>query len=477
MRSLCRAAILALPITMAPMLLGAAGLMPDNVTVGQHLEIIANVALGEPSPAGGLRLTLTSADPKLVLFSRTSEEAGSPTLELLVREGYRSSPEFYIQGLGKSGAVAYTVSAPGFASGSGKVTLAPSCVIFAKSGMGTSNLRTTTGAGKVELAMYSVLLDSDLNFVHPQPVAGGLHAKVEITNSNPRVGTITPSVYTISGGSATASIEFQPLSAGETTLSASMPHGFSDSVQFRSVTVSVMTPGMGLTDEIAIGHNLQTHGTVTLGEVAGGEGVTVTLASSDPAKLLLSSSLTEVGSGKIAVKIGRGGFQGSYYLQSLAGVGTVTYKATAPGYRAREATVTLTPSGLVIGGPQGPPDEAELLSKEIAEGPHGFVTTMSAPEPTVVTAFAVQLDPHTLRGADLTVQPVRAGASIKAVLTNSNPSAGKLEKSDLLITGGKSSAVTYFAPATAGSTVVSVVTPAGHTQARNSTSLSVIVKD
>jgi hypothetical protein len=72
---------------------------------------------------------------------------------------------------------------------------------------------------------------------------------------------------------------------------------------------------------------------------------------------------------------------------------------------------------------------------------------------------------------------VRAGVTIKAVLTNSNPAAGKLQKHELTIAPGASSAVTYFVPATAGVTEVAVITPKGYTQARNSTSLTVTVKD
>ena len=137
----------------------------------------------------------------------------------------------------------------------------------------------------------------------------------------------------------------------------------------------------------------------------------------------------------------------------------------------------LTPSGLVIGGPQGPPDEAELLVKEIAEGPHGFVTSLAAPAPTIVTAYTVQLDPVTRRGADLTVQPVRAGATIQAVFTNSNPAAGTLKSMDMTIPGGSSSAVTHFTPSGLGTTVISLATPAGYTKASNSTSLTVTVKN
>ena len=46
--------VLALSVLLPQELSGAAKLVPDNVTVGQHLEIVANVALGEASPAFGV---------------------------------------------------------------------------------------------------------------------------------------------------------------------------------------------------------------------------------------------------------------------------------------------------------------------------------------------------------------------------------------------------------------------------------------
>ena len=476
MRSSQWTSIFAVAILAAPTMFGTTGLTPPNVTVGESLEVIANVALNEAAPAAGLEITLTSSDPSKVMFSKTAEGAGSASIKLIVRAGYRDSPDYFIQGFGKSGTVSYTASAPGFANSSGTVTLAPSGLILARSGMGVPTLLTTTGA-KTDLLVYSALLDAEMSFVHPQPVAGGRSVSVTVTSSNVRVGAAVPAGVTIAGGSASASIEFRPLMAGETTLSLNVPQGFSVPAQFGRVATTVLMPGIAVTDDISIGHNLETGGSVSLGEPAPAGGVVVTLTSNNPGKLLLSRTPDQVGSDCITVAIPAGGVHASYYMQALAGAGAVTYMAAAPGFRTRSGTVTLTPSGLVMGGPQGPPDEAELLSKEIAEGPHGFVTNLAGRASTIVTVYAVQLDPATRRGADLTVQPVRAGVAIKAVLTNSNPAAGTVKAAELTIPSGVSFASTHFTPAGVGTTVISVTTPAGYTKAANSTSLTVIVKE
>lgn len=467
--------IFSLALSTAPSL-AAAGILPPNVTVGENLEVIANFNLDEPAPPDGLEVTLTSSDAARLKFSKTPEGGGSAVLKLTVRAGYRSSPDYYIQGFAKSGAVTYTAGAPGYTTGTGIATLAPSGILFARSGMGLEHLLTTTGAAKSEFLVYSALLDPDLNFVHPQPVAGRT-VTVTVTSSDPKVGRVISETLSVPAGSASAQVEFRPLAAGETVLSLSVPEGFSAPVQFGRVAATVITPGMAITDNISVGNNLEAGGIVSLGEPAPSTGTVVTLTSGDPDKLLVSPSAGSVGSDCIRLAIPPGGVSATYLLQALKGAGEVTYTASAPGFRSRTGTITLTPSGLVMGGPQGPPDEAELLVKEIAEGPHGFVTHLEAPAPTIVNIYSVQLDPVTRRGADLTVQPVRAGQKIEAVLTNSNPSVGVLKTMNLTISGGSSLASTYFAPAAVGVTEIAVTPPAGYTKASNSTFLTVTVKE
>jgi hypothetical protein len=468
--------ILSVALLCAPCVFGH-GILAPHVTVGESLEVIANFSLDEPAPPDGVEVTLTSADAARLRFSKTAEGTGTAILKLNVRGGYRGSPDFYIQGFGNTGSVTYTATAAGYTTSAGTVTLAPSGVIMARSGMGLQNLLTTSGAAKTEFVLYSALLDPDLNFVHPQPVAAGPPVSVTLTSSDPKVGGVASASVTIPPGSASAGVEFRPLTAGVTILSLSVPQGFTAPAQFARVVATVIAPGMAITDNISVGNNLEAGGIVSLGEPAPSGGTVVTLTSGDSDKLLVSPSAGSVGSDCIRLAIPPGGVSATYLLQALKGAGEVTYTASAPGFRSRTASIALTPSGLVIGGPQGPPDEAELLVKEIAEGPHGFVTHLEAPAPTIVTIYSVQLDPVTRRGADLTVQPVRAGQSIQAALTNSNPAAGTLQNMNLTIAGGTSSAVTHFTPASVGVTEVAVTPPAGYTKASNSTLLTVTVRE
>jgi hypothetical protein len=462
--------------TVIPMALHAARLIPADLTVGETLEVIGTLTLDEPAPAGGLEITLASDDPARILLSSKPDEAGKASIIVKIRAGLRGSPDYYIHGLRKTGTATYTASAPGFQSGAGKVELAPSGIIFARAGIGIPALETTSGAVNAAMGVYTALLDAGGHYVQVLPVAGGRSVKVEVASSDPAIARVGPPAVTIEGGSAMAPVEFHPVSAGETILRLSVPAGFTRPAEFASFTATVRVPGMAVTDGVAVGKNLQVPAHISLGEPAPSGSGEITLTSGDATKLLISASPTVKGSGTLKLVIPAGGLSATYYLQALHGEGTVTYSASAPGYRSREATLTLAPSGLVLGGPQGPPDEAELFREDIASGPHGFVTGAVA-GPTIVSVYAVQLDPATHRGADITVQAIRAGWSLKAVLTNSNDKAGTLETTELVLAGGISTASTHFVPSAAGKTMISVATPPGLITAKNSTSLSVEVKE
>lgn len=454
---------------------GAARIAVPDVTVGQHLQAPAAVTLDTVRAGSDLHVTLTSSNPGSILLSTSPEKAGAASIVVTVRAGSRFSPEFYVYGLAARGDTAYTASAPGCESGSGMVTLAPSGIIFARSGAGTDALRTTTGA-KAEISLHSALLDASLNYVAPQLVAGGMAVNVTVASSNPNTGTVQDPRVTISGGSAHAVAQFQPAAAGVTTLAIDPPAGFSAPAQFATLAATVMMPGMAVADGIAVGQNLQVEATVSLGEPAPAGGLAVTISSEDAARLLISASPDQVGEGSLTIRMPAGAATASYVLQGIGNAGTVTTKATAPGYRERTGSITLAPSGVVIGGPPGPPDEAELFRQDAADAPHGFMARLAGGIPVPLLIFSVQLDPVTNRSADLTVQPLRAGVTLTAVLHNSNPAVGKLPVQSLTIASGSHTAVTELIPLNVGSTEISVDRPAGFKKSANATALTVIVK-
>jgi len=441
------------------------------------LQAEATVAMYTAAPAGGVVITLTSSDPSRVLLSTIPNAAGLPSITVTASPGFVVSPAFYVQGLANSGIITYTASAPGYASATAKVTLAPSGIVIAGPARVGNPIRTTLGrlaSTPPLVAVYSAQLDASGNFVVVQPVRGGASITVNVTNSNPEVGTIGASRLTIPSGSLNATTPFDFRTVGETTLSVDVPSGFRLPAQFTTVKALVSAPKLAVTERVYIGANLEIPGAVLLGAPAPDHGVTITLTSADPGRLLLSTSATILGSKSITVTIPAGGTHGTYYMQALADSGSVTYTAEGPGYGSHTGTINLAPSGVVLAGPSGPPDEAEILRPESPLRPGGFFSSVAGRN-TAVTVFTVYLDPKTHRGADITVQPLRAGLSLTVALKNSDPAVGTASET-VTIAGGSDHGDTEFKPLAVGTTVLSAVTPEGFTAASNSTTLKAVVK-
>jgi hypothetical protein len=464
--------VIALVISMPASVFSAGRLSMPDIVVGQSLAATTNVRLSEAAPAGGLQLTVTSGNPSLVLLSKTPEAAGSASIVVKVEEGRTVTPDLYIYGLVNSGTTNYSASALGYGNCSGTVRLASSGIVIQGSyGLGNPMLMTT-GSEAPKITVHSALIGPAGEYVTSQPVAGGLSVAVNITNSNPQVGTVTPATVTIASGSASATARFKPSSAGNTTLSAGVPPAFSVVSQHGMVSITIISPGIGVVDQVSIGRDLQLGGTLSLGQSAPPAGLQVVLTSNNPEQLLLSRSAHEPGQDSITIDIPAGGTNGLYYLQALSDTGTAAYTASAPGYVSRIGKVRLTPSGVVIG--LGPPDEAEVFRKEASEYEHGLSISLSHDRGFPLTVYMEQLDPVTYRGADITVQALRPGVSATVELKISDPAVGIIG-SPVSIKSGSSSAVMPFSARKEGSTVISAAPPIGFTPASNSTSLTVVV--
>lgn len=476
MRASRPAPLFALMILVGPATLSAAALVPTNITIGQNLETETVVNLDTEAPSGGLVISLTSDDPSRLLFSTAPDASGSASIRVKVGAGRRASTDFYVHGLANSGMATYTASADGYGKATGTATLVRSGIVIAGPAKFGNPLVTNSGIWPSVITVYSAQLDSSGKFTAVRQVRGGMSAVVQISSSNTALGKISSSPVTIPGGSFSATTQFQPLSEGSTTLLVDTPAGFDVPSQFASVAVTVNAPRLGVTDRITLGLNLQTRGTLLLGAPAAPGGVTVTLTSDDPSLLLLSVGQTVPGSKSITVKIEPGALSGSYFLQSLGDSGTVSHIASAPGYRSGTGMIALAPSGILLTGPAGAPDEAEVLRPLAPEIPHGFFGNLTSAKTTPVVAFTAFLDPKTHRGADITIQPLRAGISLKVNLKNSNPAVGALTDS-VTIAGGSDQGSAQFTALAVGSTVLSVVTPAGYTTPTNSTTLTAVVKE
>jgi hypothetical protein len=455
---------------------GQPALKVPSGAVGKNLQGFAAVELSEPAPeVGGLQITITSADPARLLVSNAPDKQGSGSIVLNVRPKFRGSPQFWLQALGDSGEVEFTASAPGYAAGTGKVTLTPSAITI-DGPLELAEFSTTPRAWPSKIMFRAARLDESLEVADVQPVRGGLSVEITVSSSDPKVGRLAENPPPLTSMQEASMVDFRPGIAGSTTLEVSAP-GFRSSAKKSRVVANVKLPGIGITDDHVIGKDLQIRGVLSLGEQAPESGVSVTLTSNNPESLLISRALNEPGKPSLTVEIPGKGIGSTYYLQALAGSGTATYTATAPNFRSRTATVKFAPSGIVIMlEPAGPPDEAEIERPESAgEKEHVFFAETSQEKPTPLMAFTAFLDPKTRRAADVTVQPLRAGVSASCKLTNSNPRVGKVD-STLTIPAGLEYAQFLFSPLSAGETRITITLPERFTTPSNGTVLRAVVK-
>ncbi|MDQ6705372.1 MAG: hypothetical protein M3Z85_05340, partial [Acidobacteriota bacterium] len=428
--------------------LSGSGITLSTASVGQNLQTGVTITLAQPAGPNGVQVTLTSSDPSKVVLAARSSDPGQASLTVPVAAGLTTAAVF-VQGLGAApGTVSLTASAPD-GTGAGTVNLTPSGFILSGPA-GNAPISTSIGANTA-LTVTAARLDSSLNFVEAQALRPGTSASVTVTSSSMAVGTVAPSSVTLTGGqSGTAATQFTAVAAGTTTLTAAVPAGFSMPSNGANVlTANVAGAGAsGLTAaSTTVGQNLQTNASVILSSPAPSGGVAISLTSGDVSKLLLATTPNAAGSGSITVTVPSGMSRTpDFYVQALAGGGSVTYTATATGLGSSTGTVTLTPSGIIVSGPSDPSARSFL--------------TGTRSGPSSITVSTVEVDPAS---GNFNIQQVRGGASVTVTVTSSNPSVGTIASSPVTIGGGASGATTSFQPAGPGSTNISVNVPAGFT--------------
>jgi hypothetical protein len=429
--------------------------LPSSITVGRNLQTTASVTLNGIVGPSGATLTITSDDASRLKFSTTATGAGSGSITINLPPNAHGSPDFYVQGFANSGSVGYTAQATGFGTATGSVTLAPSGIVFTNAFGGVPNpILAAVGGSSQTVTVYSAMLNASGAWVATQPIAGGLSATVDVTNSgNAAVGTVTPTQVTIGAGAVSGTTQFQPGVAGTTTLAVSVPAspaGFSTPASaYSSLPVQVTTSKIVLTaDQIAIGKDLQVQGALFLSQAAPAGGTVVTLTSNS-GSLLLAPGATDAGQNSIQITIPAGNTVANFYLQAIGSSGTATYTASAAGYLDGNATVFPTPSGVVLSSTFDIP----------------FVSTTVGGTVAVKVNMA-QLDPST--NAYSQTQQLRGGLSLNVTVSTANAGIATVD-SPVTINGGADPAgiTTLVHGVGAGTTPVTVTQPFGYTAATN----------
>lgn len=222
--------------------------------IGNNLEVAGTGALTGPAPnynnTGGLPVTITSNNPN-VLLSTSQAALGSQSITLTVPAGggVNTFPNYFVQAQAGSGSAQLTGSAPGFASGSFTVNLAPSgFVISAPGGVPGSNFGTLLSMGSVSLTLQAYVLNS--NTLAPlsqgyQLVSGGLAPSVTVTSDSPAAVVVGSPVIMPGGGTLAdgitpgATVTLQLESTGVADITVATPSGFSTPSSGNQLSVTI----------------------------------------------------------------------------------------------------------------------------------------------------------------------------------------------------------------------------------------------
>ncbi len=403
-----------------------------NAVVGADLQTSIGVSLTQ-TPPEPVDVTVTVADGSAALISASRTGVGSTSVTF-TGVGNTSSRTLYVQGLEEGATTTLTARAAGFNDGQSTVTVMPSGFHLT-----TSSFTTTTFSSNSNITVGAYRLQENGNLSTTQELRAGMTVEIPVASSDPAVGSITtsPLVFT-GGGGSTRTTQFNPLTAGTSTVSITYPEGFPVPANGRtSLEATVTAPNISM-GTVVVGADLQTSIGVSLTQ-APPEPVDITITITAPSAALISTSRTEVGSTSVTFTGVGNTSSRTLYVQGLEEGATTTLTARAAGYNDGQSTVTVMPSGF------------HLATSNFT------TTTFSSNTNITVGAYRLQENGHLS-----TAQELRPGMTVEIPVASSDPAVGSITTSPLVFTGGGgSSRTTQFNPLTLGTSTVSITHPDG----------------
>jgi len=319
-------------------------------TIGGGLQFGSSGSIEIPNH-GGVTVRLESDNPAVARVAPDAATPGTAFIDVVVQDGDDTFP-YYVQGVaGATGVVTVTASAPGFDDGTGTITVVEPAVAIggldSQQSVGTNRTFTIfTGlpnAGGTGLSSHQAVSAGNVPPLVMTVISGDADVAHVAANGD-TAGTV---MFDLAAGSFQPQAHFIPLSPGPTTVRATVP-GFPVTPS-ASVDVVVDPPGIFAFPR-TIGGGLQFAGNGSLG-IANHGGVTVHIASSDPAIARVAPDATTPGSGFIDVFVPNGSKTFPYVVQGVADTtGTVTVTATVPDFTDGVGAITVVQPGLIVFG-------------------------------------------------------------------------------------------------------------------------------
>ncbi len=327
-----------------------------SATVGAGLIKQASINLQSASPPGGTVFTISSSDPARLVLSGNATTVGTGSINVTVPAGSFSAPFWYAGIEGQSGTTEQITAVV-----QGGLYAAPPAAPITIRPLGVEAFGSTTittlggdGFGTVYLGELSPAGPSQSVQGESVIRPGGSPVTVTLTSSTPTVAVpvvagvaASPRTVTIDPGQSRASYGLRPLVAGTTTIVATSPSAASPTRSGYPATITVSSPSTSISLSTRVGAGLVTQGSLSLQVAAPAGGVTTTITSSDPTRLLLAPNATTAGAASITITIPQGSFSTSFFAMGLEDVtGNPTVSAQTPGYTDATASISVEPIGV-----------------------------------------------------------------------------------------------------------------------------------
>jgi hypothetical protein len=312
------------------------------------------------SEHGGVTVHIEPGDTNLALVAPTSTSPGETSLDVFIANGVTQG-NFYIHGIeDTTAATAITASAPGFIDGVDTAFVV------------TPSFRIASLASSIDVfdpedvfVVQTGLPKTDNSTISTEQKArpGGPGLEVTLNSSDSLVGvfvTASDTSHTVTvpiaagqsttpGSVGTGGVAFDGIAVGTTEVTAAIP-GFVPSLA-GSLDVTVTTPGISMLNlpTSGVGAGLMSGAArARLAATAHG-GITVSIVSSEPGILLVSTHTDSVGVDSIGVAVPDGQSDAVFYIHGVEDTtGSVNIIASAPLFNNGEAFVDIVQPGLAI---------------------------------------------------------------------------------------------------------------------------------
>ncbi|HVZ94564.1 MAG TPA: hypothetical protein VG797_08640 [Phycisphaerales bacterium] len=386
-----------------------------NIRVGSGLQDGGFTVHLSTTTHGGVTVHIAASDPFFTVGSATAA-AGTASIDRFIPNG-QSDTTFYVNGTpGMTGVGTVTATATGFTGDSESVTIITPVFRCFETLTGLNEFSASTLL-RVQIGIPNA---AGTAFQFAQSLAQGPSLAINVSNSNASIAQLVTSsgssqnaTITIAPGNsitppslAAGGLFFDPLLAGSTTVTAAVS-GFTAFTGDNVRNVSIAAPTLSVINVPArLGSGLQEGPATARLSGTGHGGRTIHVASSDPSRILISTSSTVVGASSQDIVVADGATDATFYMQALSGVtGDSTITASTTGVDPASGTVSVVTPAL----------------RYVA-----FTTTISALSPDVV----VRAQTGILNAAGTafgTIQDVRAGSSVTVNFANSNASVARFD--------------------------------------------------